>query len=120
MDQFPQMLYKAGGPEQIHGANFSTLVVNDAEEHAAAVADGWCETTPDALDAQQAEKERAARAAAEAAAKLAEQAGDTKPVTREELEQKATELGIPFSPRVSDKKLGEAIAAKLAEQAGDK
>lgn len=121
-NQFPQMLYKAGGPEQIHGGNFSTLVVNDAEEHAAALADGWCETTPDALDAQQAEKERAARAAAEAAAKLAEQtSGDaSKPPTREELEQKATELGIPFSARVSDKRMGEAIAAKLAEQTIDK
>lgn len=115
-DQFPQMLYKASGPKQIHGGNFSTLVVNDADEHAAALAEGWCETTPDALDAQQAEKERAAREAA--AAKLAEQtSGDsTKAPTREELEQQAGKLGIPFSARVSDKKLGEAIAAKLAEQ----
>lgn len=121
-NRFPQMLYKAGGPEQIHGGSFSTLVVNDADEQAAALADGWCETTPDALDAQQAEKERATRAAAEAAAKLAEQTGgeSTKPPTREELEQKAGELGIPFSARVSDKKLGEAISAKLAEQTGDK
>lgn len=119
-NQFPQMLYKAGGPEHIHGGNFSTLVVNDADERTAALADGWCETTPDALDAQQAEKELAAREAA--AAKLAEQTGveSTKPPTREELEQKATELGIQFSARVSDKKLGEAIAAKLAEQTGGK
>lgn len=120
MDLFPMMLYRAGGHEQIHGGNFSTLVVNNAEEHAAAVADGWCETTPDALDAQQAEKERAARDVAAAAAKMAEQTGSegTKLPTREELEQKASEMGIPFSARVSDKKLSEAITAKLAEQTG--
>lgn len=111
MDQFPQMLYKAGGPEQIHGGAFSTLTVNDEAEHAAALADGWCENTPDALDADQAAKERAAR---DAAAKLAA-ASDIKPPTREELEQKANELGIAFKPQTSDKKLAEAIAAKLAE-----
>lgn len=112
-NQFPMMLYKAGGPEQIHGGSFSTLIVGNLDEHDAAIADGWCETTPDALDAQQAEKERAARAAAERAEQTS---GDSaKPPTREELEQKATELGIAFSARLSDKKLGEAIAAKLAE-----
>lgn len=115
-NQFPQMLFKAGGPELIHGAAFTIKIVNDADEHAAAIADGWCETTPEALDAQQAERENAERAAAAAAAQAAA-ADSTKPATREELEQKATELGIPFSARVSDKKLGESIAAKLASQA---
>lgn len=115
MDLFPMMLYKAGGHEQIHGGNFSWLIVNDADEHASALADGWCETTPDALDAQQVQKERAAREAATAAAKLAEQSApdSSKPPNREELEQKATELGIEFSARVSDKKLRDLIAATL-------
>ena len=103
MDEFPKMLYKAGGPEPIHGGYFSTCAVQDQAEQAAAMADGWCETTPDALQAQ-----------AEAAAKLAAARDDLKPTTREELETKATELGIAFKPQTSDKKLGEAIAAKLA------
>lgn len=122
MDQFPQMFYKAGGPEQIHGGAFSTLVVHDAEEHAAALKAGWHESTPDAVAARQAEQERAAREAAE---KLADQpkaaAGDdTAPPTREELEQKATELGITFAANIGDKKLAERIAEKLAEQAAVK
>lgn len=105
-NQFPQMLYKAGGREQIHGGLFTTHIVHSAEELQQALVDGWGESTDDALDARLAEQERAA--------KLAQ---DTMPATREELEQKAAELGIPFSARVSDKRLGEAIAAKLAQQA---
>ncbi len=110
-NEYPRMLFKAGGPEQFHGGHFSTLIVSDDASRDDALADGWCMTTPDAVKAQQAE--------AELAAKLAEQAADSKPASREELEQKAAELGIAFSPRLSDKKLGEAIAAKLAEQAGE-
>jgi len=117
-DQFPRMLYQAGGPEPIHGSHFATLVVNTEDEQAAALADGWHLSTPDALEAQAAARALAAQQEAEraAAAKLAEQADDTKPPTRAELEAKATELGIAFKPQTSDKKLAEAIAAKLAEQ----
>jgi hypothetical protein len=111
MDQFPQMLYKAGGPEQLHGGSFSTLAVHNADEHAAALDDGWCETTPQALEAQKA----AADADADAA-KLAEQAAVSAAPTREQLEKQATDLGVEFSPNIGDKKLAERIAAKLAEQ----
>lgn len=94
--QFPQMLYKACGSEQIHGGRFSTLVVSNEQEHADAIASGWFETTDAAVEAS---------APAE----------DNSPATREELEQKATELGIPFSSRTSDKKLRDLIAATLEE-----
>jgi hypothetical protein len=129
MDQFPQMLYKAGGPEQIHGGNFSTLDVRNADEHAAALDAGWCETTTQALEAQQAAAAAAAAAAAVAAvaaadaadaaaeaAKLAEQNAVNAAPTREQLEKQATDLGVEFSPNIGDKKLAERIAAKLAEQ----
>lgn len=121
-NDLPRMLYKAGGPEHIHGAFFTTLVVGTEDEQTAALADGWYMTTPDALEAEAAARAQAAQAqaeaaaAAEAAAKLAEQAKDNAPPTRPELEAKATELGIAFKPQTSDKKLAEAIAAKLAEQ----
>lgn len=110
MDEFPKMLYRAGGPEPIHGGYFSTRIVHDADEHGKAAAEGWFDTTPNALQAQAEERAQAA----EAAAKLAAARDDLKPTTREELEAKATELGIPFKPQTSDKKLAEAIAAKLA------
>ena len=112
MDRFPLMLYKVGGPHAIHGGHFDTLVVNDDTENAQAQAEGWRDSTPGAVAAHEA-------AQAEAAAKLAEQAkaAETTPPTREELEQKARELGIDFSPNIGDKRLGERIAEKLAEQA---
>lgn len=111
-NKYPQMVYKAGGREQIHGGQFTTMLVHSDDELAQALADGWSENTDDAKDAALAEQERAAREAE----RLAAQAEAIKPPTREELEQKAAELGIPFSARVSDKRLGESIAAKLAAQ----
>lgn len=102
MDQFPRMLYRAGGPEALHGGYFSTLIVKDESEQDAALADGWALSTPEALEQ---------KAAAEAP-KPAE-SDDSAPPTRAELEQKATELGIKFDGRTGDKKLAELIAAKL-------
>lgn len=40
---------------------------------------------------------------------------DNAPVTRAELEAKATELGIPFNGRTSDKKLSGLIATALQQ-----
>lgn len=92
MDQFPQMLYKVGGPHDIHGGAFDTLLVGDAGALEAALADGWHETTT------------------QAAAPVEE------PPTRAELEQKAEELGIKPDGRWSDKRLAAEIEAKMAVQ----
>ena len=105
MDRFPQMLYRAGGAEQIHGGRFSTLIVNDAESLEAALAGGWHETTPAALEA-----------AANPPEQLKAPADDAPP-TRAELEQKALELGIKLDGRWGDKRIGDEIAKKLAELA---
>lgn len=43
---------------------------------------------------------------------------DNSPVTREELEAKATELGIPFNGRTSNKKLTSLIETALAQTSG--
>lgn len=43
---------------------------------------------------------------------------DNAPVTREELEAKATELGIPFNGRTSNKKLTSLIETALAQNPG--
>lgn len=100
MNQFPQMLYQTGGTEEIHGGKFATHIVNDQDELDAALADGWHLTT------------------CEAKAAVEKPAGggldDNAPPTREELEQKATELGIEFSPRIGDAKLAERIELALA------
>jgi hypothetical protein len=91
------MLYRYPGTEPLHGGLFATLVVADAKAHKVALADGWHEASDQAREAHEAAK-----------APKRSQAP-----TREELEQKAMELGISFDARVSDKKLGEQIAEKL-------
>jgi hypothetical protein len=68
------------------------------------------------------------RLLAEQAAKVAESQAqevvDIEPVddsapTREELEAKATELGIRFDGRTKDKKLGQLIQDRLSENTGE-
>lgn len=141
MNRFPQALYIAGGAETIEGRQFTSKLVHDADQLEAARADGWHSSTDEAAaaeDEQDAAKADAQRQAAEAAvaasaslvtaeggaapAKLAEPGAnegtngdDNAPPTRAELEQKATELGVKFSPQLGDAKLAERIAAKLAE-----
>lgn len=47
-NSFPRMLYKAPGPEAIHGGQFATCIVEHDEDMSAALADGWRTTTPEA------------------------------------------------------------------------
>ena len=66
---------------------------------------------------------RLLREQAEAAAKAAEYQAimpeDDALPTREELEAKATELGIRFDGRTKDKKLGQLIQDRLSENTGE-
>jgi len=108
-NEFPRMVYQAGGTEEIHGGRFATKIVHDTDELDAALAGGWCLTTPEAKAA--AEKPAGAGAADE-------EKDDNAPPTREELKAKATELGLTFPGNVSNAKLAEMIDAALA--GGDK
>lgn len=92
MDEFPCMLFKAGGIEEMHGGKFTTRIVKDQAELDEALAEGWKMTTTEA---------KAAQVVIDA------------PPTRAELEQKATELGIEFDGRTSEKKLAFLIEEKL-------
>jgi hypothetical protein len=60
-----------------------------------------------------------AEAAAKAAEALAIVPEDDALPTREELEAKATELGIRFDGRTKDKKLGQLIQDRLSENTGE-
>jgi hypothetical protein len=114
MDRFPQMLYcfPAAGPDiaALQDGAYGTRIVADEAEFDAALAECWCETSP---AARAAHEQRQAAAALEAAAASAKPADETTPPTRAELEAKATELGIKFDGRSSNKKLGDQIAAAL-------
>jgi hypothetical protein len=92
-------MYRHGGTWQLESGLYTVRMVMDADEMATAKKDGFHLDQYAALDA----------------AKLAEK-GDNRAPTREELEAKATELGIAFKPQTSNKKLSADIAAKLAEK----
>jgi hypothetical protein len=104
------MVFKSPGPHRIHGADVEYKVVDDSEVEGL-LSDGWSMT---AVEAGQA---RAAREAAQEAAEEAQTAqalhDDNKPPTREELEQMAAKYGLPFSARVSDKKLRALVEAAV-------
>ena len=115
-NEFPRMLYKAGGPVHTNDGAFSTLIAADQAEQDSALADGWSVTMPEAL-AIKATSEQSAADALDAEVSKAV-SDDTKPPTREELEQMATKLGLPFSARVSDKKLAALIKAATEQAEG--
>lgn len=113
-NEFPKMLYRAGGAEPIHGGHFSTLIVSDEAEEGAALADGWFVATDEAAEADRVAKAKALEEAEAAAIASAQAVVDANAQpTRAELEQKATELGLPFDGRTSDRKLRDLIAAAI-------
>lgn len=103
MNDFPRMLYQAGGTEEIHGGRFSTLIVHDAAELDAALASCWFMTTPEA------------KAAAEEAAANPVPDDSASP-TRVELKQHATNLGLTFAPNIPTDKLASMIDAAMNAQ----
>lgn len=92
MREFPKALYRAGTGTLVDGVECAFMLVKDVAEQVEALADGWGFIAP---------------------AEPASPADDAPP-TRAELEAKAAELGIKFDGRWGDKRLSDAIAAKLA------
>jgi hypothetical protein len=107
-NDFPPHAVQGRRPEEIHGGNFSTLIVHDDDELEAALAGGWHKTTPEAVEAA---KPALTGGQTQASGSTG---GDNTPPTRAELEQKARELNIEFAPNIGDKKLAERIEAALA------
>ena len=99
---FPRFVFKDKGPNPRHGGTFDQILVQDEAEHAAALAAGWFATLPEAIEGPKAE--------------APDPTDDTRDPTRAELEAKAKELGIEFSPNIGDKKLAERIQAALDAQ----
>ncbi len=101
--EFPRMLYRVGTAWVLESGTYDLATANDAEHMAELQADGWHADQYAARDALLPVEP----------AEPAEPADDAPP-TREELEAKATELGIKFDGRTGDKKLTALIAEKLA------
>ena len=90
MAEYPRMLYRAGGVEEMHGGMFSTCIVHSGAEKSAALADGWALSTADAVEA------------------AADPVADSQ--TRDELLKVASERGIKVDRRWSDRKIAEMVA----------
>ena len=94
--EFPTLVYKDGGPHQRPGGTYDYRSVIDEAGMAAALADGWHTSLSEAVHP-------------------VHEADDNAPPTREELEAKATELGIKFDGRTSDKSLAAKIQSALEQ-----
>lgn len=108
MSQFPQMLYKLGNEIKLDAGTFDTKIVGDEAEFEQAILEGWFETSTAAVEAEAAAKAAADAAKAEAA-KQADQQPEGPATDRASLEARATAANVPFSARVSDKKLEAAV-----------
>lgn len=100
MNEYPRMLYKFPGIEQIHGGNFATLIVNDEAEQESAAQDGWKETTTEAKDPT-------------AQPVSAPQGSD---YDREALKAQAIGLGLEFPKNVPTERLAEMVAEAKAKE----
>jgi len=108
MSDFPDIVYRTPGEHRAqNGGTFGYLGVNDAAEMQAALR--WlvshrCDAAIAALEAE---------AVIEEVAEAIEAIDDVSPATREELEQKARELGIGFNARTTDAVLAQRIAERV-------
>jgi hypothetical protein len=106
----PRMLYRCPGPEKFEGVACETTIVEEAEAEAHKAA-GWFTTWIEAGEAH-------VKAAEEAVKREAEELDDKAAATRDEIEQKLTELGVIFDRRLGTKKLSALLEAALAAARG--
>lgn len=103
------MVFKAPGPEKIHGHMVQFQVVDESAV-GGKLADGWFLTAIEAGEA------KIAADKAEAERKVSE-ADDRAAVTREEVEQKLTEMEVVFDRRLGTKKLQVLLEETLKQRA---
>ena len=105
--EFPRFVFKDHGPHQRAGGSYDHAPVESQEEFDAALKAGWFATLPEAIET---------KPVIALPPPALPPPADDEPPTRAELEAKAKELGIEFSPNIGDKKLGERIQAALDAQ----
>ena len=88
----PTMLYKHPGKHKIHGNMFDHIVTEDVD---AAIKDGWCLTTPEALDCV-----------------------SNEPPSRDEVKEKADELGLKYAKNIKTAKLQKMVEDEIDKLEG--
>ena len=110
MTEFPALVYKDKGKHQRKGGTYDFTGVNNAEELEQKLSEGWFYNLEDAI----APAKPVEKPSPEPAKPVSEPVlDDSAPATREELESKATELGIKFDVRFSDKRIAQLIEEAL-------
>lgn len=108
MTDFPTMVYRSPGLYRATGGyTFDYKGIDDAEALDAALNAGWRLTVPEAVAGVK------AQSVIQEVIEAQEAIDDVSPATRDELEQKAKELGIDFNARTSDTVLAQRIAGAI-------
>ena len=102
MRVFPTLVYQCPGMFARPGGTYRFKPIADQAQMTAALGDGWFETLPQAIEGKSPAK----------AVEAVEPAVNA-PVTRDELEQKAAELGVKVDGRWSDTRLRDEITKRL-------
>jgi hypothetical protein len=120
MSEFPVHVFKDKGKYQRPGGTYSYISVKTAEELEQKLSEGWVKSISEVID--QAKSKTFAAIPVPALEKPVSEAekpvsepvlDDSAPPTRQELETKATELGIKFDGRYSDKRIAGLIEEAL-------
>ena len=93
-EQYSSIVYRDKGPHQRPNGTYDFRGVNSKAEHAAALKDGWFNSMPEAIEGKHS---------------VVDLPENDSPPTREELEQKAKELGIKFDKKTSNETLTDKI-----------
>ena len=96
------MVYKVPGKHVRPHGTYDFVWVNNVEEFEAKIKEGWFSSFSEAIGAKK-----------EVEVVEDKESDDTAPPSRQELEEKATELGIKFDGRYSDKKISQLIEEAL-------
>jgi hypothetical protein len=104
--EYPAFVYRKADKARQDGSKFDTLLVHNDDERKSALDVGWADDVLQAL----APKQKTV-VVGEPVSVLEDDA----PPTRSELESKATELGLKFDGRTSDRKLCLMIDEALGE-----
>lgn len=108
MTDFPTIVYRTPGMHRAGGgATYDYKGVADADALGTALKAGWRLTLPEAIASV------SAKAVLKEVIEAQEAIDDVSPATRDELEQKAKELGIGFNARTSDTVLAQRIAGVI-------
>ena len=116
--EFPALVYRCPGAHfGPNGTTYDYSNVNDGDQLRSALADGWAESLAKAASIYNGEYDESVAGSvpnvdASGAEKINE-GDENSPPTREELEEKANELGIKFDGRTTDRKLLEKIEEAL-------